>query len=132
MAQQQQSVTFTHKQWFVVNSDLKLSTGKISAQIGHGAVHWAVHCMENKDEDFKKWFHNHQPKIILQEKESGLRRLLQLYPTLTYPVVDTGKTECKPGSLTVVAFKPLPLEKYPPELAGLSLLKERKPIKIIH
>ena len=66
-------------EYFIVNSELNMSCGKVCAQIGHVATIIAVECFNPHDPicDFSQWFENDQKKIILRGKQKDLDRLIQ-------------------------------------------------------
>jgi len=108
-------------EYFIVNSELNMSAGKIAAQVSHVATDIAVdlsvsdednflrdHCGYS-EEDFKQinlfsdWHNNDQPKIILRAKEKDL---LKLIDQGWYFIRDNGRTEIPENSLTVVGCVP--------------------------
>lgn len=110
-------------QFYIVNSDLiknfKMSGGKVSAQVGHGATISALKL--GQDPIFLEWFGengNKQKKIILRGKEKELQKLIELG---AFPVIDNGHTEVPLGSLTVVVFPPMFREDAPKALKRLQI-----------
>jgi len=111
-------------QYFVVNSEIKISAPKLSAQIGHVATiitHEITKLMyqslsENKVyinpniminiDDWIKWYDNgkNQKKIILKGKE---KQLLKLIDQGFYYIRDNGLTELLPNTLTVCGLPPM-------------------------
>lgn len=105
-------------QYFVVNSELNMSVGKIAAQVAHVATNitldigqsWDFECDDPKYDEhekyvdsFKEWHENNQPKIILRAKEKDLLKLINLG---WYYIRDNGRTEIPENSLTVVGCAP--------------------------
>lgn len=99
-------------QYFVVNSELNMSTGKIAAQVAHVTTLITKDFLLNEQqilnqEDiqlFYKWLINNQTKIILKAKEKDLLKLIEQG---FYYIRDLGKTEIPEGSLTVVGLPPM-------------------------
>lgn len=85
-------------QYILVNTDLKMSTGKIAAQVGHACTLCAL--AEQNNKNFKKWLEEGQTKIILGASADFLMSLKSKY----YSIVDKGLTEIPKGSLTVVSL----------------------------
>jgi len=92
-------------QYYIVNEQLTMSKGKLSAQIAHAATIAAVNCID--DPLFKKWFMHEQKKITLRAKEKELIKLEKLG---FFAVRDAGYTEIPANSLTVVALPPMTRE----------------------
>ncbi|UII54346.1 peptidyl-tRNA hydrolase [Cytobacillus spongiae] len=105
-------------QYFIVNSDLKMSTGKVAAQVAHAATVSALTYM--KELTFKEWLEMGQTKIVLKAKEANLIKLKEA--GFIY-ILDAGKTEIPSGSLTVVALPPMEKEEAKKLVGHLSLLK---------
>ena len=107
-------------EFFVVNKELPMSSGKLGAQIGHGATIIAV--KYGHTEPFKEWFSMIQKKILLEGKEKDLLRLIEQG---FEPVRDVGCNEVPLNSLTVVALPPMKRKDAKPFIKRLQLLKER-------
>jgi len=106
-------------QYYVVNKNLPMSTGKIAAQIAHGAVLTTI--LYQKEPDFKEWLETGQVKIILEAKEKELEKLEK---SGFVSVHDAGRTEIPPNSLTVVALPPMKREEAKPWVKRFQLLKK--------
>jgi PTH2 family peptidyl-tRNA hydrolase len=89
--------------YFVVNSELNMSAGKVAVQVAHVTTIIAVdYC----DQDiFWKWYQTDQKKIILKGKQKDLEKLIDLD---FYYIRDIGLTEIPKGSLTCVGLPPMP------------------------
>ena len=90
-------------EYFVVNSELNMSPGKIAAQVAHVATIIAVEFTEF-DDDFNAWYTKDQKKIILRGKQKDLEKLVE---QRFYYIRDNGLTEIPQGSLTVVGLPPM-------------------------
>ena len=112
-------------QYYIVNSELKMSTGKVSAQVAHVASDIASDLSSEQDyefikimgrtqdpdylfhceqcEKFTKWQENDQPKIILRGKLNEMEKLIKQG---WYFIRDNGRTEIPIGSLTCIGYPP--------------------------
>ena len=115
-------------QYYVVDVTLRLSPGKIGAQTAHAAT-LAVLDLERRRtvepdsleaQDFHAWLGTDMAKIILAGKEADLERLEQAGG---YGVRDHGHTEVAPGTLTVVALRPMRKSQARPLVKRLQLYR---------
>jgi len=93
-------------QYYVVNSELNMSKGKVSAQVAHVATIIAfenLYNCQNANEHIKfmKWYKNDQKKIVLRGKQKDLEKLIK---EGFYYIRDNGLTEIESGSLTVCSL----------------------------
>lgn len=89
--------------YYIVNMDLKMSRGKIAAQVSHVAMKVG-----------KK--HGIIGRSIVLKGHGTILRALMKYPNVEF-VVDAGLTEVPKGSLTCVGFKK-EKKNYPSEVAA--------------
>ena len=100
------------KQVILVRQDLKLTKGKMSAQVGHACVE-AV--LKSDESNVKKWRNEGMPKIVL--KVTNERELLRSFQhakddgLVTALITDAGHTHIAPGTKTCVAIGPDKEEK---------------------
>lgn len=106
-------------QYFVVNKDLNMSSGKIAAQVAHVATIITLHMVKEADMFFEKWFNTDQKKIILRGKQKDLEKLVEL--GFDY-IKDNGLTEIPANSLTCVGFPPRPKSELQKFVKRLQLL----------
>ena len=93
-------------QYYVVNSELNMSKGKVSAQVAHVATIIAFenlyNCKNaNKHIKFMEWYKNDQKKIVLRGKQKDLEKFVEQG---FYYVRDNGLTEVPENSLTTVGL----------------------------
>ena len=100
------------KQAILVRKDLKMSKGKTAVQVAHGAVE-AV--LKSRKSNISKWRLFGQKKICLKvNSEKELYKNNQVAKDLglkTALIKDAGRTELKPGTITVLAIGPDKEEK---------------------
>ncbi len=113
-----------YKQAMVVRSDIKLSRGKLAAQVAHASL--GAFLKANK-RDARQWLDEGAKKIILQCP--NLKSLLALEAkakTLHLPVSlirDAGLTELKPGTVTAIGIGPAVENKINKVTGQLKLVK---------
>lgn len=96
--------------YIFINNDLKMDKGKIASQVGH-AVQFVIediymnsgHKSETFDK-YKKWRTSGCAKLVLKASTAQMNNL-KLLPGAS-SIVDEGRTQIAPNSLTVVAFCP--------------------------
>lgn len=108
--------------YLIVNSDLQMSMGKIASQTAHGMQYIMEYYLkhDHKYKEYCDYKSEGSTKIILKASEKKLLELYHKYPDQCFLVMDAGKTELQPGSITVLAF--LPLEEPLPEFKRFRLL----------
>jgi len=117
---------FKYKQAFVVREDLKLSKGKLSAQVAHAAVSCAIKAEKNKNKYFSDRFSEGQKKVVL--KVDDLDSLLKIFKEaksvglVTELIKDAGLTEIPPGTITVLGIGPAPEDEIDKIVGHLKLL----------
>ncbi len=109
------------KQIIVVRNDLKLSKGKLAAQVAHAAISAA------EISKFKKqWLAEGQKKVVV--KCESLAELLEIYERsktsfiATSLIQDAGLTEIPSGTITCIGIGPDEEEKIDKITKNLKLL----------
>ena len=94
----------------VVRDDLKISPGKMAAQVGHAAVSCALKAKESDGKLFKRWMDEGQRKVVLRIADlSGLDILegkARSAGLITSRIIDAGLTEVPPGTATCLGIGP--------------------------
>ena len=106
--------------YIIINSDLKLSTGKLCAQVGHAVQDVVISCRGNR----KRWNfykNNGCAKIVLKADQQTFDELLEC-SCKKFIVTDAGKTECVEGTITAIGFAPMFESEIPDIIKGLKLL----------
>ena len=103
---------FEYKMVIAVRKDLKLSTGKMAAQVAHAAVNCAFASKRKKADWFNTWYDEGQKKVVV--KVSSLDELLRLKVQaedaglVTSLITDAGMTELPPHTTTCLGIGPAP------------------------
>jgi|SaaInlV_150m_DNA_4_1039716.scaffolds.fasta_scaffold18882_2 peptidyl-tRNA hydrolase len=107
--------------YILVNKSVRLSSGKIASQVGHAVQKTTQRCLGTG-----KWISYIQggmPKIVLkvsteEEFVDILNHTKSIYKSY---VVDEGRTQCKPDTVTAVGYDPLFDNEIPACFKKLSL-----------
>ncbi|KUO42618.1 MAG: peptidyl-tRNA hydrolase [Candidatus Hadarchaeum yellowstonense] len=117
---------FKYKQVIVVRADLKMSPGKIAAQVAHGSVGAAEMARKKHRRWFSLWFSEGQKKVVVKvNSERELLDLKKKADSLGLPnmlIQDAGLTELPPGTVTALGIGPAPNEILDQVTGGLPLL----------
>ena len=103
---------FENKMVIAVRKDLKLSPGKLAAQVAHAAVNCALASKKRKTDWFDRWYDEGQKKVVV--KVNGLKELLELKMAaesaglVTSLITDAGMTELPPNTTTCLGIGPAP------------------------
>lgn len=101
-----------YKMVIVVRKDLRLSPGKLAAQVAHAAVTCTLRAKEKKKNWMKKWMDGGQKKVVVKgEGIDHLKELMIQARDLGLPVAlitDAGHTELPPGTVTCLGIGPGP------------------------
>ncbi len=94
--------------YIVVNNSLKMSAGKVAAQVGHGIGELYEYHYENANKtekkNFQTWKQDAKTKIVLSANFEEFKELKKYNSVL---IRDAGFTEVEPGSETVMVFLPM-------------------------
>ena len=107
-------------QYFIVNQDLKMSVGKISAQVSHGATIMAIR--DRCEPNFMNWLDNVKRAIVLQADEDTMRKLHSKILN-SICIIDKGFTEIPENSFTVLVLPIMTREKARQYVGNLKLLR---------
>jgi PTH2 family peptidyl-tRNA hydrolase len=117
---------FDFKMVIVTRKDLKLSEGKLAAQIAHAAVECALLTKKNKSIWFKKWMKEGAKKAILKTNNLddfySLKNKAEIMNISSVIISDAGHTEIPVGTKTVLGIGPGPNNLIDKITGHLSLL----------
>ena len=106
--------TMEYKQVIVVRNDLKMSLGKLAAQVGHAAVSAAEKTKEQRPLWFLAWVNEGQKKVVLKAKDevelNDIKLKAQKLGIVCELIVDRGLTELPPNTVTALGIGPAPEE----------------------
>ena len=94
----------------VARKDLKLSAGKLAAQVAHAAVECTLRAKARKLKAVEEWLAQGQKKVVV--KVDGLRALMDVKQAAdelgynTSLITDAGHTELAPGTTTCLGIGP--------------------------
>lgn len=107
------------KQIFVINSDLKMTAGKLAVQVAHGETYYMQHIKTEcrytnlpSSIEIMQRYNSWLPlmkKVVLKATEKELRALIWSLKdkVLAFPVHDAGLTQIPPNSFTCICVEPL-------------------------
>jgi PTH2 family peptidyl-tRNA hydrolase len=118
------STDFQRKMYIVVNKSLKMDKGKACTQVGHAVAIWTrrLERAPAKNRDYIEWLNHGEPKIVLKADLATILSIRRAYSADTEIVIDAGKTQVEPGSITAIAFAPMLEDQRPDILKKLKLL----------
>ncbi len=103
---------FEYKMVLVARDDLKLSPGKLAAQVAHAAVNCALSTKKNNSKWFHKWQTEGAKKVVAKVDNVDdffvLKQKAESLKISTSLIEDAGHTEIAPGTKTVLGLGPAP------------------------
>jgi len=103
---------FEYKMVIVARNDLKLSPGKLAAQVAHAAVNCALSTKKNNSKWFHKWQTEGAKKIVAKVDSVDdffvLKEKAEQLKISTSLIEDAGHTEIPAGTKTVLGIGPAP------------------------
>jgi PTH2 family peptidyl-tRNA hydrolase len=109
----------------VVRDDIKMSVGKLAAQVAHAAVTCALEAKSRKPKWFSEWFKEGQRKVVLRAEDMDQLRALKdqaMRAGLPHALItDAGLTELAPNTTTCLGIGPAPENVLDPITGSLQL-----------
>lgn len=112
-----------YKQVILVRDDLKLTKGKMSAQVAHASTEALL---KSHKDDIAKWRNEGMAKVVLKVKDDS--EMLK-YKTLAEDaglvvglIIDAGRTHLEPGTMTCLGIGPDKEEKIDKITSALKLM----------
>lgn len=112
--------------YILVNKDLTMSSGKVSAQVAHSIVNYMEELFTSRASDYlvyRTWKMGGQKKIVLQASQSLLEELEKNDKYGRLAIRDNGLTEIPPNSLTAICLGINTRENFYEELPKLKRLR---------
>ena len=113
----------TYKQVILVRTDLKMGKGKVAAQVSHASVE-AV--LGSNSKIVSLWKKQGMKKVVLKVKDEkellSYKREADSFGLKAVLIKDAGRTQIKPGSVTVLGIGPDESEKIDQVTSGLKIL----------
>lgn len=99
-----------YKLVIIVRHDLKISPGKMAAQVAHAAVSSAMRAKSEKKEIYSAWMREGQRKVVLKIEDLAaleqIERKASSAGIITEKITDAGLTEVPPGTITCLGIGP--------------------------
>jgi PTH2 family peptidyl-tRNA hydrolase len=117
---------FKYKMVILVRTDIKMSKGKMAAQVAHAAVSASEEARKKYPDWWKEWMDEGQKKAVV--KIDSLEEIKKFeYQALKHKIPhalisDRGLTEIPPGTVTALAIGPGPESVLDSITGGLPLL----------
>lgn len=103
---------FEYKMVIVTRKNLKLSPGKLAAQVAHAAVACALSTKKNNPKWFNKWQNEGGKKAVVKVEKSEdfypLKEKAEQLKIGAHIIEDAGHTEIPAGTKTVLGIGPAP------------------------
>ena len=110
----------------VVREDLRLTPGKLAAQVAHAAVNCALAAKKNQSKNFSAWYREGQKKVVVRafnlDHIYELKAQAEKQRLQTSLVIDAGLTEVPPETVTCLGIGPGPNEQVDKITKNLKLL----------
>ena len=110
----------------LVRNDVKMGKGKIAAQVAHAAVDCALHSEKKDKKSFDAWYSSGQAKVVLKvdsmEQLSEYMTLARSQGLHTSVIVDAGRTQIEPGTVTCMGIGPAPVSALDKVTGDLKML----------
>ena len=114
-----------YKLVIVIRDDLKMSVGKLAAQVAHAAVTCALDAKSRKPKWFSEWYKEGQRKVVLRAEDLKELRTLENMAAragLSHAMIaDAGLTELPPNTTTCLGIGPAPEKDLDPITGSLPL-----------
>jgi PTH2 family peptidyl-tRNA hydrolase len=117
---------FEYKMVIVTRKDLKLSQGKLAAQVAHAAVSCALETKKHHKKWFTKWMREGAKKAVVKTDDADdfieLKKKANDLQIKAIIITDAGHTQIPAGTKTVLGIGPAPSNLIDQVTGELSLL----------
>jgi peptidyl-tRNA hydrolase, PTH2 family len=101
-----------YKMVIVVRGDLKISAGKMAAQVAHAAVNCAFAAKKRTPDWFDRWYAEGQRKVVVKvptlDELYEVKSSAEALKLVTSLITDAGMTEIPPNTVTCLGIGPGP------------------------
>ena len=122
----ERKTSFEYKMVIVAREDLKLSAGKLAAQVAHAAVVCAIDGKKQNPRWFNKWQSEGGKKAVVKVDSENdfypLEKKAKQLKIVSHIVIDAGHTEIPAGTKTVLGIGPAPSNIIDQVTGGLPIL----------
>ena len=119
-------MNFEYKMVIITRNDLKLSTGKLAAQVAHAAVACALETKKNHSKWFTKWMLDGAKKAVVKTDQVEdfiyFENKAKKLDIVAIVISDAGHTEVPKDTKTVLGVGPAPSNLIDQVTGSLSLL----------
>ena len=119
-------MAFEYKMVIVTREDLKLSAGKLAAQVAHAAVACSLETKKKNPKWFNKWQNEGGKKAVVkvggEDDFYPLEKKAKQLKIVSHIVIDAGHTEIPAGTKTVLGIGPAPSNVIDQVTGGLPIL----------
>ena len=99
-----------YKMAILVREDIRLSPGKMAAQVAHAAVSCTLTARTSAKRLFKSWLREGQRKVVLKVADLAELQEMEIKARkagfIVERIADAGLTEIPPGTVTCVGIGP--------------------------
>ena len=117
---------FRYKMVIAVRRDIKLSQGKMAAQVAHAAVNCAMASKRSSTRWFRAWYDEGQKKVVVKvptkQEMFDIKATAEAQGLTTSVITDAGLTEVPPGTVTCIGIGPGPEDVVDKVTGHLSLM----------
>lgn len=110
MSRLPESPRMEYKLVVAVRRDIKISPGKMAAQVAHAAVSCAMKAKTSEKDLYSEWMREGQRKVILKVDDLGelerIEKKAAAAGLITDKITDAGLTEIPPGTITCLGVGP--------------------------
>ena len=118
--------SFEYKMVIVTRDDLKLSVGKLAAQVAHAAVICSIDVKKQNPSLFNRWQNEGGKKVIVKVRDEDdfypLEKKARQLKIVSHIITDAGHTEIPAGTKTVLGIGPAPSNLIDQVTGSLSIL----------
>ncbi len=113
--------------YILVNNNLNMSRGKLASQVAHSACNVVSYLVKNPTAIYREWLRTGSAKIVLKSDFNQMEPLTYLFNNRSKEIwcdyiLDQGRTQVEPGSLTTIAFNPMRKSQAPDFIQKMKLL----------